>query len=455
YVLTVAPTEHDALANLDRIYSSLEQWPELAGVLEQRAATAEDEADRVELYARLGAVYEERLGQIDDAVRAYRMIFGELDPTNEGAIAALGRIYEQAERFQELQGVYQRELENAVGDVQEAEIRARMAHLAAERLGNIEGAVEGWKRVLDLRGEDPEALWALAGLYETQGQWAELTDVLELHFDIAETDEERVNILTRRARLFDEQLNRDDEALETWQRVLDIDFSNVQALRAIAHVWRTREDPHELVGALHATIDRAAALLDPQELTEVYRELGKIYGTVLEQVFEASEAWRNLLEVNPNDFEAMAELERIYRADERWVDVVGVKRQRADAFEDPAEKVRELLEVADIWKKEVNEYDQATPDYEKILEIDPAHDDAFEALEKLHKASERWEPLIELYLNRLETREEVSQKSDLLRRIARIFEDKLEDPNQAFDALVNAFSDDYSDDETSRYLERM
>ena len=61
YVLTVEPREKDALANLDRIYSSLEQWPELAGVLEQRAVAAEDTLDKVDLYSRLGQVYEERL----------------------------------------------------------------------------------------------------------------------------------------------------------------------------------------------------------------------------------------------------------------------------------------------------------------------------------------------------------------------------------------------------------
>ncbi len=178
-----------------------------------------------------------------------------------------------------------------------------MAHLAAERLGNVEGAIEGWKRVLDLRGEDPEALGALAGLYEQQSKWAELTDVLERHFDIAESDEDRVNVLTRRARLFSEQLNRDDEALETWQRVLDIDFSNVAALRATAQVARSRQDPNELVSALHATIDRAAALLEAEELKGIYRELGKTYGAVLAQPFDAAEAWRHLLEVDPTDFE--------------------------------------------------------------------------------------------------------------------------------------------------------
>src|SRR5204863_2065257 len=93
YVLTVAPAEPDALGNLDRIYSSLEQWPELAGVLEQRAVAAEDSMDKVELYTRLGQVYEERLVQTADAIRAYRVIFEKLAPTNDDAIAALGRIH--------------------------------------------------------------------------------------------------------------------------------------------------------------------------------------------------------------------------------------------------------------------------------------------------------------------------------------------------------------------------
>jgi tetratricopeptide (TPR) repeat protein len=455
YVLTIAPQEGDALAQLDRIYASLEQWPELAGVLEQRAVVVQDKHDKVDLYARLGEVYEERLGQVQDAVRAYRRIFDELEPANEAAIAALARIYQQTENWAELEQVYGRELQNASGDVQEAEIRAKVAHLAADRLGNVQAAIEGWKRVLDLRGEDPEALRALAGLYERQGQWAELTDVLERHFDIAESDEDRVAVLVRRARLFAEQLGRDDEALETWQRVLDIDFSNVTALRAVANVWRTRKDASELVGALHATIDRAAALLDAEETREIYRELGRTYGSVLEQPFEAAEAWRHLLDVDPGDFEAMGELEKIYRAEERWPEVVEVKMRRADALPESAEKIRELLEVTEIWKKEVNDYDKATPAFEKVLSVDPTHGEAFDALERLHVAAARWEPLIELYLGRLDSRETVQEKSDLLRRIAKVFDERLEDKNQAFDALVNALSEDYSDDETARYLERM
>ena len=67
----------------------------------------------------------------------------------------------------------------------------------------------------------------------------------------------------------------------------------------------------------------------------------------------------------------------------------------------------------------------------------------------------RWEPLIELYLGRLETREDDGGEERPLAPHRAVFEEKLDDKNQAFDALVNAFSEDFGDDETARYLERM
>ena len=79
YVLTVAPAEPEALANLDRIYSSLEQYSDLAGILEQRAAVQEDQFEKIDLYRRLGQVYEDYLGQLQDAIRVNRIIFDELD----------------------------------------------------------------------------------------------------------------------------------------------------------------------------------------------------------------------------------------------------------------------------------------------------------------------------------------------------------------------------------------
>ncbi len=454
YVLSVDALEVDALANLDRIYLSLESWPELAGILEQRVKATQDTLELVDLYARLGEIYEMKLAQIDDAVRSWRRIFDDLDKANDGAIQALARIYASTEKWPELNVVYERELENASGDVAEAEIRAKLARLASDRLGDPHRAIETWKKVLDLRGEDAEALGALANLYDGLEMWRELVEVLEREFEIAPSDDERVNILTRRARIFSDKLQKDDVALEDWNRVLDIDYANLAALRSICQIRRRQNDASELVQALHQTVDRATNFLDSEELKEIFRELGRTYQQVLQQPFDAADAWRKMLEIGA-DWEGFDALEHIYSSEERWTDVIDVKMQRAAAIEDPAQKIEELRAVAAIWTDTLAEPDSATLAYQTILEADPTNDEAFTELERRHNDAARWEPLVELYLGRLDTRTETSDRTELLRKIARVFEEHLEDKGQAFDALVNAFSEDFHDRDTARYLERM
>ena len=156
------------------------------------------------------------------------------------------------------------------------------------------------------------------------------------------------------------------------------------------------------------------------------------------------------------DFEAMDALEAIYRNEEKWTDVIDVKMRRADALEVAEDRIEELRSVSALWRDRVGDYDGARSAFDKILEIDPTHDEGVSPrLEKLHIAANRWEPLVEIYLARFETREETGDKTELLRKIARTFEEKLEDKNQALDALVNALSIDFHDRETARYLERM
>ncbi|MEO6574500.1 MAG: tetratricopeptide repeat protein, partial [Polyangiaceae bacterium] len=215
-----------------------------------------------------------------------------------------------------------------------------------------------------------------------------------------------------------------------------------------------QQDPSELVSALHQMVDRASTLLDEDQLKEIFRELGKTYGEQLHQPFDAADAWRKLLEVGP-DFEAMDALEAIYRSEEKWTDVIDVKMQRAGALTDPTEKVEEFRTVAVIWTETLQEPDSATLAYQKILEVEPTSDEAFIELEKRHTTASRWEPQIELYLGRLESREETAEKTDLLRKIARVFEEHLDDKNQALDALINALGEDFHDRETAKYLERM
>ena len=313
--------------------------------------------------------------------------------------------------------------------------------------------------MLELRGEDGEALGALGELYERTEEWAELTEILERHMAMVYDDAEQVAVLLRRARLYLQHLGRDDAALDDYNRVLDIDYGNFEALYAINDIWRNRAaqdgDEAELLYSLHQTVDRAGTNLPAENLVALYREIATLHQKQEDQQFEAIDAWRKLLEVDPRDFDAMANLEELLRADERWEEVVDVKMMRASAFDDPTEQIREYLEVAHIWEHQVGSEDGATPSLEAVLAIDGHHDDAFEQLERLHRTGERWEALIDLYLTRIEIREDIGERTKLLRKVAHVFDEKLNDQAQAYEALQTAFELDFNDEETVGYLEKM
>ncbi|WP_394829493.1 hypothetical protein [Pendulispora albinea] len=307
---------------------------------------------------------------------------------------------------------------------------------------------------LDLRWGDPEALAALANLYEKQGMWRDLVEVLERTLAIVPNEDDRLNILTRRARIFIDKLGRDDKAIADYQRILEIDRANLVALRSIATIWRRQQDANQLVLALHQIVGRASHILDPEELKDVFRELAMTYLRVLGRPEDAAEAWRKLLEIEP-DPDAMDALENLYRSGGRWLEVIDVKMMRAEALTVPAAKIDEYWSVAAIWTSTLRRPEDAAGVYEKILQIDPSNHDAFGELERAHRRASRWPQLIDLLISRLDSGPEKHEKIALLHKIAQVCEDGLDDPNEAFVALTSALEEDVHDVSSVRHIERV
>ncbi|MBW2510239.1 MAG: tetratricopeptide repeat protein, partial [Deltaproteobacteria bacterium] len=230
FVLGVDDHDENALAALDRIYAEHGAHRALAQVLRKRIACSNNSADLVDLHFRLGTVLDQKLGMTEEAIEVFTKLLDEHDSEHAPAIQSLQRIYANLERWPELFAAFEKELSIALGDSQQAEVFARMARLSSNRLRDQEKAIGLWQRVLDLRGEDPEALNALGDIYAGQGNWRDLVDVLEREAGVAEDDAFRVQVYSDLARVWYEKLERERNAIENWERVLDIDPGNTYAL---------------------------------------------------------------------------------------------------------------------------------------------------------------------------------------------------------------------------------
>ena len=455
FVLGVDDHDEATLKALDRIYSQHRAHQALAEVLRKRIEGSNNSSELIELHYRLGRELETKLGCTERAIEVFTKLLNDYDSEHAETIQALQAIYAKLERWPELFAAFEKELSIALGDSQQADVFARMARLSSNRLRDPERAIGLWQRVLDFRGEDAEALNALGDIFASQGNWRDLVDVLEREAAIAEDDSFRIQVYSDLARVWYEKLERERNAIENWERVLDVDPGNTYSLFSIAEIQRAGGQSGERAGTLHRIIDVGAATLEDSDLINVYMQLGHIYGTELQQPGDAVEAYRNVITIDPTFFEALDSLELIHREEGDWEEAIGVMEQRAQALAEPQDRVRQLLAVSELWEAQVGDKDRAAGAFGRILEADAMHEYAFSELQALHKEAERWDELIDLYVTRIEATDERDERIELLRAAARVYEEKLEDGEQAYHTLYIAWTEDYSKRDTIIDLERV
>jgi tetratricopeptide (TPR) repeat protein len=453
-ILSFDADDGEALAFLDRVYDKQGDFEKLASVLRRRIAVTDGSSQLVELHLRLGKVLADVIDDPDSAIASYLAVL-EHESRSPEALEALERLYFRAERWEDLYGIYEKMLDIAPGDQALSDCYARMAKITSDVLGQRERAVELWRRVLDLRGADPLALSALGDLHEQAEEWRELTEVLDSQIRATEDPVARIPVYKRLGRVWGEKLGRERNALECWQKVVEIDAGDVEALRAIADNYRSAGAWEELADILRRTISVGSHALSGDEVKELYAQLGELEGTTLMRIDAAVEAWRQVLQIDPMDFRALGALETLFTQEARWEECVEVLERRVAALSSPDEKVDVLMQAASIWADKIGDGGAAAEAYERVLEIDPSNFVASTSLEELYRQRNVWPRLVELLLARIEYVDGPPERIKLFLDIAAIYEEQMADRDSAFVTLQAAFREDYSNDRVAKELERL
>ena len=454
YVLGIRNDE-ESLEALDRIYDSYGAHEALAEILNRRIQLGQGSFDQVELNYRLAQLLENDLRRVDEAMAIYQRILKDVDAQHIDSLRALQNIFVQQEDWRSLFDVFAKELEVTFEDSAQADIVAAMAYLAAEKLGDAARAIELWRQVLELRGEDAEALNALGNIYASQQNWQDLVEILDREANVEESEAVRVQIYSDLGRIWFEKLGRDRNALESWERVLDIDPSNTEALFFIADVYRGSQQWVELVDTLHRLINVGGSRLDAETLENIYSHIGYLYSQELQQPMDAIDAYRKVLDVNPHNTDALNALERIHRQEGQWEDAIQIMEMRLEVLESPQDRIAALLSIARMWDQQVGDRHKGASAFDRVLEIDPMHEYSFAQVEELYQEGKRWDSLIEMYLGRVEASKDKRERVKLLRKVAKVYEEELHDRERAFEALQVAWAEDYTHADTALDLERL
>jgi tetratricopeptide (TPR) repeat protein len=453
-VLAIDPANPEALRALDRIYTQAQEWGELSDILQRRLSAELDEATLIEIELRLANVLETHLGRSEQAVAAFNRVL-DRNPGNAQALEALENLYYNRQSWEELFSIYQQLVQVAATDEETADCYQRMALLAGEALGRPAEAIDYWQRVLELRGEDGEALSQLAALYEGQSRWHDVVDVLERLIFVVDTPELKVEAYHGLGRIYGEKLNNERAALEAWNQARQLDPTDLVALGTLQTIFERNEQWTELVEVLEQMVAQGEARLGTEAFRATLARLGRVQGEALLNSDDAAQTWRRVLEIDPGDIEALEALERLYEQQGNWRAVADVLAAKCAVLAEPEARIAVLLRAADLWESHLGEQSRAVHHYNEVLEIDPSQALAADALERIYQGQGAWEDLARLCRRRAEASQSVGERVHYLRYAAKICEEKLFEMDEAFATLQHALNADYSNEDTARELERL
>jgi len=216
---------------LESIYLVLGDWDRLIQASEILAQTAEDTDRKVELYAKIAEIAEQRL---NDPVRAFDAEAKALviDPSKDSTVLELERLAELSSQWQRLGQLYH-EVADRLGQSDLARSYRMRAARNEERLGNVSAAARNYERLLEMDASDVEALGALDDLYRGAERWDDLIGVFRRRIDLSASEEESTLLYAQLANVYEEKLGRPEDAIQADREALAIDPTSQSALAAL------------------------------------------------------------------------------------------------------------------------------------------------------------------------------------------------------------------------------
>ncbi|MDC0707102.1 tetratricopeptide repeat protein [Stigmatella sp. ncwal1] len=422
-ILDLASDHLPTIRNLSRLYERAGQFRELIESQELEASFAGDTKQVLSLYHRNAEILDEHLKDRAGAITVYERVLA-LSPSYLPALKALGRLYAQEGRWNELIKMYRAEAEIASTTEQASTLIYKIGELYEHRLKSENEAIASYQEALTLAPSYFPALRALARIYRTQNAWESLIEVLRAEAANRIDPTERANALFQAAAIWEDQLQRPELAIEGYQEVLRVAPSHAASLRALERLYVTQDNTKELV----AILDRETQVgHSPGAKVAAYLKLARLYMDRFQEPTRAAQCCEAVLQLEPGQLSALKMLERIRSGD---------RARRAELRVRLSERVtdkrlRTALRLSAAVDQDQTLSESTLDEYKLAFQEDPADVRVSFALERAMRQAGDAAGLAWLYARRLEAVTDPYERVEITLRAADVAENRLGDLERA------------------------
>ncbi|NLN63539.1 MAG: tetratricopeptide repeat protein [Myxococcales bacterium] len=444
-----------ALSGLERLYSRLENWPELIDILQKRAEVESDAEMRKDILLRVATLQEERMSNIEKSIEAYAQILEEIGPSTS-ALTALQRLYTQTERWTYLHEVLESQLTLLEDPNERADKLFELGSLLTTHLNAPEEAANHFGEAIALTVDHPASRQALESLLdsparltaieilnplaEAEADYEKMLKYILLRADEADDPQEKSMLFAQAAQIAETGLDSPERAFALSSKA----FRNGTASPDIEDLIQNLErlaptvDAYDELSQLYR--EAGADILDSTIQNRIFLRVATIAHRIQDDAERAREYYLKILDIDADNLEAMDALEEIYQAQEQHLELFEVYRMKIQStFDDDVRKAT-LFKSAKLCEEKLEDISSATQTYESILELEDTNAEAIASLERLYPRSERWGDLLILLERRMDN--EPHNRVALLHQLGELSHERLGDDERALDYFQQVLETD-------------
>ncbi len=409
----------------------LERWEEVRTLLAEDLDVATSPESVGDLASRLAEITANRL---DDPAKAlvWSRQAVEVTPTDGKRLETYRRLAEKLDSSEDLMLAYERSLELLPPqDAGRPEIYRRLGRLLLTQPERLADAARLLEQSVMAAPDDRELLDLLATAYKRQNRKDELINLLHKRTDVAPDDHDKVDVLLKAGTLH-EEMDATEEALQSFMSAFRLNPGNRDTFTLVERLcyrlkrWREVMEVYETaIGLVEAKQSRAYRLAD------LYSRKGQLQLQYLSQTGEAAASYLKVLQLDPDNDNALKFLESIFSKEGDWAGLIDAYEQRASSVKEPEKKIETLRRAARVAAAKLKDPDEAARHYESIHLLRPQDDEALDALERYFERSRNWEKLVAVLQARLKQLDNKAELVVLQMRIGTIYEEGLRNVEEA------------------------
>ena len=453
------------------LYEQADDWRKLIRLNEDRFELAPDPLEKVAVLRETARLWEARG---NDPVRARRAlsVAVELEPDDMDVRAEYERLVQQTEAWTELSEIYESVLRDKPDLASKRDLLATLARVHDQHRDDPRSALHAYERLHEAEPSELEALEKLDQLATLLSDWPVLVRALTAKAELLLDGEERASTWRRVGEVRRDMLDQRPGAIEAYERALEDDPSSAFTVDCLIELYEGGANAERLV----ELYQRRVELSDDEDVDlkyELLKQSAELFEGQLNDAHRAIEAYHQALSVKPADAVALKALNRLYRAERLWSDLLDNLKEQAAHAASAEERAEYRNEIGAVLADELHGYDEALEAYRQVFEDSPANERASAAVRRIAKeheelrvavaeilvpllrAQQRHEDLIDVLELRLSVESEPHDRAETLRQIADIFEHSMGDAGKAHQSLLRALGEVPEDSELHDRIERL